>query len=383
MTADLKTVNLPRILLLASPDDFLLELERRVAVDTWQSANPQGEIVSFDQAPSATRVVQELASPSLFASDRLIVISDASVCFTAGRRSDAEDLARGLTSLPLAGVTLLLSAVSSSAPKGALAEAVAGRGEVRFLPLPEPPKPWEEGRVSRRQRQTLMGLVARVAPTLACNDEVVDALCEVYGFRPRELAQAAERLALAGEATAAAVRAQAGAGERQLRDLEEALQQHDVARFVRFAGALDAGATLTDWRGDTVAPDGFGRVLASTVGRLLRQALAVRGHAARVGLAGELDPKRCGGKDWYPRTFKPRILAPLSKDIEETSDSPLVGMTPWQLHRAFRLGAVYRDDELITALARLAGAQVERARGPVVLSSITSVVLGLMAPGAA
>jgi hypothetical protein len=124
-------------------------------------------------------------------------------------------------------------------------------------------------------------------------------------------------------------------------------------------------------------------VLASTVGRLLRQALAVRGHAARVGLAGELDPKRCGGKDWYPRTFKPRILAPLSKDIEETSDSPLVGMTPWQLHRAFRLGAVYRDDELITALARLAGAQVERARGPVVLSSITSVVLGLMAPGAA
>jgi DNA polymerase III delta subunit len=111
MTADLKTVNLPRILLLASPDDFLLELERRVAVDTWQSANPQGEIVSFDQAPSATRVVQELASPSLFASDRLIVISDASVCFTAGRRSDAEDLARGLTSLPLAGVTLLLSAV--------------------------------------------------------------------------------------------------------------------------------------------------------------------------------------------------------------------------------------------------------------------------------
>jgi hypothetical protein len=246
MTADLKTVNLPRILLLASPDDFLLELERRVAVDTWQSANPQGEIVSFDQAPSATRVVQELASPSLFASDRLIVISDASVCFTAGRRSDAEDLARGLTSLPLAGVTLLLSAVSSSAPKGALAEAVAGRGEVRFLPLPEPPKPWEEGRVSRPQRQTLMGLVARVAPTLACNDEVVDALCEVYGFRPRELAQAAERLALAGEATAAAVRAQAGAGERQLRDLEEALQQHDVARLTPVRRSPIGAATR--WR---------------------------------------------------------------------------------------------------------------------------------------
>ncbi|MGD1146559.1 MAG: hypothetical protein ABR961_01240 [Thermoanaerobaculaceae bacterium] len=383
MTADLKTVSLPRILLLASPDDFLLELERREVVDVWQSANPHGEIVSFDQAPSATRLVQELASPSLFASDRLIVLTDASAYFAPGRRSEAEDLAGGLASLPLAGVTLLLSAVSSSALKGALVDAVTGRGEVRFLPLPEAPKPWEEGRISGPQRRTLAGLVAKVAPALADNDEVVDALCEVYGFRPRELAQAAERLTLAGEATATAVRTQAGAGERQLRDLEEALQQRDPGRFVRFASALDAGATLTDWRGAAVAPDGFGRVLASTVGRLLRQALAVRGHAARAGLARELDAKRCGGKDWYPRAFKPRILGPLSKDIEATSDSPLAGMTPWQLHRAFRLGAVYRDEELIAALARLSGAQVERSRGPAVLSSISSIVLRLMALDAA
>jgi len=84
--------------------------------------------------------------------------------------------------------------------------------------------------------------------------------------------------------------------------------------------------------------------------------------------------KTLRGEGLVSAHFQAAVLAPLSKDIEETSDSPLVGMTPWQLHRAFRLGAVYRDDELITALARLAGAQVERARGPVVLSSITSVV---------
>ncbi len=379
MTSKPATASVPSILLVASPDDFLLELERRAAEGAWRDAHPDGEVVPFEQAPPPARLVQELASPSLFAAERLLVVADASAYLGGGRRSEPGELAATLASLPLAGVTLLLAAVADAEPKGALVEAVKGRGELRFLALPEAPKPWEEGRVSRPQRATLAALVGKVAPALAGNDEVVDALCEVYGFRPREFAQAAERLALAGGDTAAAVRAQAGAGERQLRELEDALQQRDATRFARFAGALDAGATLTDWRGDPVAPDGYGRVLGATVGRLLRQALAARGHAARAGLAGELDPKKCAGKDWYPRTFKPRIHAPLARDIEATADSPLAGMTPWQLHRAFRLGAVYQDAELVAALGTLAGAQVERSRGPSVLAAISAVVLGLTA----
>jgi len=370
--------SLPTILLLASPDDYLLEVERRAVETAWRAANPDGEVVPFAPAPPPAHLVRELASPSLFASERLLVVPDAAAYFATGRRAEAEDLAKGLTSLPFSGVWLLLGVVSAAAPKGALAEVAAARGEARFLALPEAPKPWDEVRVSTAQRRSLASLVARVAPALEGNDEVVDALCEVYGFRPRELAQAAERLALAGAATAAAVRAQAGAGERQLRELDDALQRRDPARFAVFVGALEAGATLTDWRGDAVAPDGFGRVLASTVGRLLRQALAVRGHASRAGLAAELDPDRCSGKDWYPRVFRPRIHERLARDIEATPNSPVQEMTPWQLHRAFRLAAVYRDDELITGLARLAGAQVERARGPAVLSAISSVVLRLM-----
>lgn len=369
---------LPRTVLLASPDDFLLELERRTTVEAWQAANPLGDVVSFDEAPEAARLVQELASPSLFASDRLLVVADASPYLTAARRREADDLAASLASLPLDDVTLVLSAVCPSAPTGALVEAMGQRGEVRFVALPEAPKPWEEGRVSQPQRQMLAMLVARIAPDLAGNDEVIDALCEVYGFRPRELAQAAKRLVLAEKADADAVRAQMGAGECQLRELEEALQRRDAGRFARFAGALDAGAVLTGWRGEPIAPDGYGRVLASTVGRLVRQALAARGHATRVGLTGELDPQRCAAKDWYPRTFKRRILPPFSKDIEELSDSPLAGMTPWQLHRAFRLASVYREDELVTTLARLAEARVERTRGPAVLAAISSVVLGLI-----
>ena len=373
---------LPRTVLLASPDDFLLELERRATVETWQAANPLGDVVSFDEAPAAARLVQELASPSLFASNRLLVVADASAYLTAARRREADDLAASLTSLPLADVTLVLSAVCPSSPTGALADAMGKRGEVRFVALPEAPKPWEEGRVSPSQRQMLATLIGAITPDLAGNDEVIDALCEVYGFRPRELAQAAKRLVLGEKVSAEAVRAQMGPGECQLRELDEALQQRDAGRFARLAGALDAGAVLTGWRGEAIAPDGYGRVLGSTLGRLLRQALAARGHATRAGLTDELDPKRCAAKDWYPRAFKRRIFPRFSKDVEELSDSPLAGMTPWQLHRAFRLASVYSEGELVATLARLGEARVERTRGPAVLAAISSVVLGLIRPHA-
>lgn len=373
---------LPRTVLLASPDDFLLELERRATVETWQAANPLGDVVSFDEAPAAARLVQELASPSLFASNRLLVVADASAYLTAARRREADDLAASLTSLPLADVTLVLSAVCPSSPTGALADAMGKRGEVRFVALPEAPKPWEEGRVSPSQRQMLATLIGAITPDLAGNDEVIDALCEVYGFRPRELAQAAKRLVLGEKVSAEAVRAQMGPGECQLRELEEALQQRDAGRFARLAGALDAGAVLTGWRGEAIAPDGYGRVLGSTLGRLLRQALAARGHATRAGLTDELDPKRCAAKDWYPRAFKRRIFPRFSKNVEELSDSPLAGMTPWQLHRAFRLASVYSEGELVATLARLGEARVERTRGPAVLAAISSVVLGLIRPHA-
>jgi hypothetical protein len=381
--AEAPPVSSPQILLLAGPDEFLLELARQDAVAAWRQAHPAGEVLAFDEAPPAARLVQELASPSLFAAERLLVIADARAYFGASRRAAADALAEGLEKLPLADVAMVMSVVATAAPAGALADAVARRGEVSFIALPEAPKPWEEGRVSPKQRQVLTSLIARVAPGLEGNHEVVDALCEAYGFRPRELAKAAERLALSGEVDAAAVRAQAGAGERQLREIEDALQHRDGGRFARFAGAIAAGAVLTDWRGDAVGPDRLGPVLAGTVGRLLRQALAVRSHAARAGLAVELEPKRCAGKDWYPRTFKPRLLPRLAKDIETTPDSPLAGMTPWQLHRAFRLAAAYGEPELVAALARLAGSRIERARGPAALAAVSALVLALIGRPAA
>ena len=88
-----------------------------------------------------------------------------------------------------------------------------------------------------RQRRVLADVVARVAPGLAGNDEVVDALCEAYGFRPRELAQAAERLALAGEVNAADGPG-AGGGRRVPApgDRGGAASTATRRRFARFVG---------------------------------------------------------------------------------------------------------------------------------------------------
>jgi len=373
----------PTVLILASPDDYLLELERHDFEAAWRAARPNGEVLNFEEAPSPGRLVQELASPSLFASERLLVVADATPYLKAGRQAEGEALAGALTSLPLRDVTLLLTTVVDRAPTGPVAEAVQSRGEVRFLALPETPKPWEEMRVSPGQRRLLASVVARVAPALTGQGEVVDALCEVYGFRPRALAQAAERLLLAGEPSAAAVRAQAGVGECPLRELEEALLHRDSARFARFAGTVASGGSLTDWRGEAVAPDRTAMVLASTFSRLLRQALAVRGHATRAGLSSELEPRRCSGTRWYTQAFKSRLFPPLSADIEATPDSPVGSMTPWQLHRAFRLAAAYSDAELVETLGRLSGSRTERGRGPSALAALSSLVLGLIARRAA
>jgi hypothetical protein len=310
-------------------------------------------------------------------------VADASSYLNADRQADGEALAGALTSLPLKDVTLLLTTVAKEAPTGPVTAAVRKRGEVRFLALPEKPKPWEDIRVSPGQRHLLGSVVARVAPVLAGQDEVVDALCEAYGFRPRELAQAAERLLLGGEVSAAEVREQAGVGDCSLRDLEEALLACTPERFVRLAAVVASGGVLTDWWGKVVTPDRAAMVLASTFGRLLRQALAVRGHAARAGLSAELKADRCSGTRWYNQTFQPRLYPRLAADIEATPGSPAEGRSSWQLHRSFRLAAAYSEPELIEALARLAGSRAERDRSPSALADVSGLVLGFIGNRAA
>ena len=370
------------LVLLASPDEYLLELERSDAVAAWVAANPEGDVVSLDPAPAPARLVQELVNRSLFAATRLVVVPAAAVYVSTKEADKAvgEQLAASISPLPLADVTLLLSTVSTQEPKGPFAGVVASRGTVRFLPVPDPPKPWEEVRVTPAQRSVLRRVIARVAPAVAERDDAVTALCEAYGFQVRELAQAAQRLALAGDLSPEAVRAQAGAGECTTAELEKAIRERDRGAVARFLGVLSAGGVLVGWRGDAIDDGGVGPVLTGTLNRVLRMALAVRRHARRCGLDKELDPVKCAADFWYPRVYKSSLHERLAAEIATMPDSPVAGSSQWQLHRIFRLAACYADRELITALAALGRCGAERARAREAISALTPLLVALTEP---
>jgi hypothetical protein len=368
-------------LLLASPDDYLLELERKDIETAWVAAHPAGEIHVLDPDPGPGALVRELSAPSLFASARLLVVPSARTL--TAKRAGAEEatlLAEGLDALSEGDATLLLAGVTDGEPAGPLAEVVRARGEVRWLPLPPPPKPWEEVRLSADQRRVLEGIVRRTAPSLLEHQDLIEALFEHFGFRPRELAQAAQRVALAGELSAESVRAQLGPGECSLRQAENLLLSRGVAGMARFLAVLSAGGELVGWRDERIPPDRAAATVAATVARLLRQALALRGHVAAVGLTAELDSGRCAARGWYQPAFKKRIQPRLAEHIEASPDSPVARMTPWQLHRNFRLAAAYDDTELLGALGALDHAGIERERGETALASLSSVLLDLVTP---
>jgi hypothetical protein len=398
------------LLLLVSPDEYLLELRRDRIVADWIAAHPDGEVVRLDPAPAAEHLVRELINPSLFAPTRLVLVPDARPYFPTPKRakpvqegeesdSDAEipadtgssehrgdAVAKQLEGLTFRDVSLVLALAATQAPKGRLGEAIAAVGQVLFLPVPEAPKPWEHTRVSGEQRAVLAEVIAHVAPAVAADAEVVDALCETYGFEVRELAQAAARLATSGEITPEAVRFQAGPADCSLQHLEDALVVRDRAAVARLLGALSAGGVLLDWRGAAVAPGGVGPVLTATIGRLLRLGLAMRSHARRCGLEAELDPRRCAERFWYSNVYwssktKTGMHAKLAADAAELADSPLgADAKPWPSHRAFRLASCYTDRELVTALGALARCGAERARPHEVVAALTPLLLALTEP---
>jgi hypothetical protein len=374
-----RALTAPATLLLASPDDYLLELERRDVEAEWRSAHPDGEVAILDPAPTPSRLVQELVSPSLFAPMRLIVVPNAADYLQAPTKDEVQPLTTAVGSLGLAGVSLLLAATADTAPVGALVDAIEGRGEVRWLPLPAEPKPWDDVELTAAQQEVLRSLLRREAAQVLDFPDVVEALLAAYGFQPRELVQAARSLLASGAPTVEEVSVQVGAGEKRLRDLEEALSCRDVAGTTDFFAVLAAGGRLVGFRGETVEADRQGSTVAGMLGRLLRQALAVRGHARRAGIASELDPRRCGARDWYQRTFKRRIHTHLAEEIGAVEGSPVGGLSPWQLHKVFRLAAHYEDAVLLDALAELAGSGAERDRGTVAVAALTAIVLTLVA----
>lgn len=325
-----------------------------------------------------------LASPSLFAAERLVVVRDASRVLESkdtGRKA-AESLVACLGWSWDRNTSVLLCAPTKSEPRGPLADYVRNHGALVWIPLPPPPKPWEDVRLSGEQRRSLERLLQRTVPQILAHRDVVAVLLDHLGFKPRLLVQTAERLLLAGQLDAERVRAELGPGERSIDEVEKALLDRDGSRLARFIATLSAGGELVNWRGERIAPGGVAAVLSQWLNRLVRSALAMREHARRCGLAADLDGARCSEPRWYSTTFQKRINPLLEMEIARAVDSELGGASAWQRHRVFRLAAAYSDEQLRGALAALSGFLPEREKdGSVALAMLAEVLLSLVIAG--
>ncbi|MGV8041840.1 MAG: hypothetical protein AB2L07_17855 [Thermoanaerobaculaceae bacterium] len=157
-------------------------------------------------------------------------------------------------------------------------------------------------------------------PDLKLPPETVEALCEAYGFKPRALVQAASRLALGGELTPEAVRAQAGPGECSPREIEDLLINRDGRALALLLARLSTGAALVDWQGEALDPGETGAFLVRMLGRLLRQAP----RAALPGRGGR-SPHRAG-----PHAVPGQALVP--EDVQALDPAP-----PAARHRGRRV----------------------------------------------
>jgi hypothetical protein len=377
----------PSLTLIACSDDFLLEDSVNQAVASACAGFGGVEPEVYDEGLTADSLAVELCSPSLFSPSRVLVVPEVRPWLEAAAPAGAPDGVVVGDPSPLLAViqeglseeiALVMGAWCRSKPKGPLVEAITASGDFRWIPLPEPPKPWEDVPLSKEQRCVLKELLDRVVGEVRFTTDAEVLLLERLGFAPRLLVQEARKLVAAAgeqrEVDEELVRQLTFPRERSLEVVRDAVLQRDVRALLDLVDAAAAGVPVSDWRGQRLDPMGVAIVLCGQVFNLLEQLLYLRQAAIELGLEGELDRARTGDRGWYRRRFKPQLAERIIDHLMERS-SPLTrgGKTPsaWALGQLFEGASRYRGDELAGALAD--GGEVEAAlRGPMALAALSS-----------
>jgi len=325
--------------------------------------------VVLDPPPPFPAFLQELQTPSLFATERLLLVPDAKpyLALSEPERRLLEALPDAAPGVVWAGLFAL-----ASEPPGAPWRELPWL-EATHLAVPPPPKPWEELRLSREQRQLLLQLLAAEVPEVMAHAEVVEALLAAHGFSPRQLVQAARGLVASGELSAAAARQTVGRETVALGELERPLAAGELEGAAYSLARLAAGASLESFRGEVASGRRAADVVAGVLARTCLAALTLRLLAQRAGLSRELSPAKVADPSWYPREFKPRILPALLRAAEASPELALADRSPWALQASFRVAAQFSTEKLLKALTTLLRAGGLRAEGgepwaPVVLA---------------
>ncbi len=356
--------------LIASSDDFLLEEQvreiTRAASETFGGVEP--EVLPSEITPAD--LATELCSPSLFAPQRVFVLSELSAWLGAPAKGKGKKAAdpEDVDVTPVVGVleeglspdiALVMGAWCKSSPKGPLVKAVGKAGTFEWLPGPEEVKPWEDLELSEQQERILRGLLARTAGDVKFSEGAKKLLMHRLGYEPRLLIQEAKKLVAArvdNTVDEELVRALCFPRERSLEAVKDAVFDRRVAPVLDLLAALEAGVPVRNWQGQLMTEDSVPIMIAAQVGSLCRQMLYLRRLAVRIGMERELAPEQTAEPRWYPYRFKNGVGPDLLEHLKTDAPSPMFesGKRPPSL---FTLGQVFKgasrwsDDALVDALA--------------------------------
>jgi len=380
--------------LIASSDDYLLEdhLQRAVEATAEALGGVDPEFLPEDVTPEMVAV--EVQSPSLFNPTRVLVLPeirrwlDAPAPPGAPRSTEEADvdplvaeLAKGLPD----GIGVVMGAWCGRQPKGPIVASVQTAGRFEWIPVPSPPKPWEDVVLSEDQRTVLRELLGRAAGRVRFSSAAENLLLERLGFAPRQLVTEVGKLAAAAGAGAEVdevlVRELIFPRERSLEVVRDAILQREIAPLLDLLGAAAGGMPIADWRGQRLDPGRLPLVLFPQIFDLVHQVLFLRRTAAATGHLDEMDPKTTSRRGWYGRRFKEGIFPELTSALEVHGTTPLTRRgkppTPWTLGQLFSGGGRYRDAELEAALAA-AGDVEAQLRGSMPLEALTVWLTGLL-----
>ena len=383
-----------RVVLIASSDDYLLEESLDAAVAEAAELLGGAEVERLPESATPEDVAVELRSPSLFAPARVLVVAEVRRwldttaprgALGGGGDADVTPLVEVLADGAPDGTALVMGAWCGRQPKGPLVDAVAGAGVVQWVPLPDPPKPWEDVALSKDQWRVLAGLLARAAGEVRFSRDAERLLLERLGFDPRRLVQETRKLvAAAGEDRAVdedLVRRLTFPRQRSLEVVRDGVLQRDPRPLLELVAVAATGITVNDWQGRPITADRLGSMLCGQVSNLLVEMLYLRRLAAAAGLVGDMDPGRTGDSSWYRAVFSKRLGPRLSELIGGDGPTPLhrKGKPPsnWALGQLFRGAGHYDDDELTAALAAVGEVELAQ-RGPVGLDALAAWVTRTM-----
>lgn len=383
-----------RVSLIASSDDYLLQESLESAVDAADHVLGGAEVERLPETATSEDVAVELRSPSLFAAARVLVVADVRAWLdtTAPRgalddraSADVSPLVDVLTEGVPDGMALVMGAWCGRRPKGPLVDAVAAAGDVTWVPLPDPPKPWEDVPLSREQWRVLAGLLARAAGEVRFSRDAERLLLERLGFDPRRLVQEARKLVAAagddGEVGEELVRRLTLPKQRSLEVVRDGVLRRDPRPLLELVAAAGAGIAVNDWQGRPVTPDRLGSILCGQVSNLLVEMLYLRRVAAAAGLEEDMAPARTGDRGWYRGVFSKRVAPRLAERIGAHGPTPLhrKGKPPssWVLGQLFQGAGHYDDGELVDALAAAGEVELDQ-RGAMGLDALAAWITTTM-----